>query len=139
MTQIETAAYRRQQILDFLHLNPGAYMGAIGAMLFGDGETRSRHHNTVRTMIEWREIRYEGVPRCRQYWAIVKTTRPPETVKKIREANIGIANGARAKDINRHRMNILGRYVHTPGERPIPNQRGQGAVRRTVYATVMEY
>ena len=110
-------------------------MGDIGRLLFSDGETRSRHHNTVRTMIEWREIRYEGVPRCRRYWAIVKNTRAADTVRTIRQANIRIANGEQRETIKRMAASMLGRYIHTPGEHPLPDQRGQGAVRQTVYAS----
>ena len=53
MIQVEAAAARRQQILDFLLANPGAKMAAIGACLV-ESPSRSRHHNTVHTMIGMR-------------------------------------------------------------------------------------
>lgn len=91
--QVETAALRRQQILDFLAGNPGAKMAAIGACL--ESASRSRHHNTVRTMIERGEIRAEGKPRCRRYWALVKTTRPACEVAQVRLENVRQANQAK--------------------------------------------
>lgn len=124
MNEVETAASRRQHILNFLHANPGARMAAIGACL--KSTSRSRHHNTVHTMIAWGEIRADGKPRCRQYWALVKTTRPACEVEQARLANVVKANKARhAKRVMRQ-MARRARYTHVPG-RPIVNQGGQCA------------
>lgn len=123
MNQVETAAHRRQQILDFLLANPGAKMAAIGACL--ESASRSLHHNTVRTMIEWGEVRVNGKPRCRQYWALVETTRQAGEVERARLANVVKANKARhAKRVMRQ-MARRARYTHAP-DRPIANQGGQG-------------
>lgn len=125
MSQVESAALRRQQILDYLLANPGAKMAAIGACL--GSESRSLHHNTVHTMIEWGEIRVEGKPRCRRYWALVETTRPASEVEQVRLDNVRRANKARQAQRVMRSLRQRGRYVHVPGQ-PIRNQGGQGCV-----------
>ena len=131
MSQVEIAADRRQQILDFLRENPGANMGAIGAHLFGNESPRSRHHNTVQTMIEWDELRYEGKARNRKYWALVETTRSALEVQQARETGIRKKNAALETAAIIRTARGQGRsYIHTPGDRPLPNQGGQGALRR---------
>lgn len=122
MNQVETAARRRQQILDFLATNPGAKMAAIGACL--ESTSRSLHHNTVRTMIEWGEVRVKGKPRCRQYWALVETTRPASEVEQVRLDNVRRANKTRQAQRVMRALRRRGRYVHVPGQ-PLRNQ-GQG-------------
>ena len=134
MSQVETAANRRQTILDFLHANPGSDMGAIGAHLFGDDAPRSRHHNTVHTMIEWGELRFEGKARSRKYWALVETTRSALEVQQARETGIRKKNAERETEAILRTARGNGRsYIHTPGNRPIPNQGGQGAIRCAIY------
>lgn len=131
MNQVETAAHRRQQILDFLRANPGANMGAIGAHLFGDDAPRSRHHNTVHTMIEWGELRFEGKARNRKYWALVETTRPVLEVQQARETGIRKKNAElEVAAILRTARGNGSSYIHRSGDRPIPNQGGQGAGNR---------
>ena len=124
MTELETAASRRQQILNFLHANPGAKMAAIGACLVDESASRSRHHNTVHTMIEWGEVRAAGKPRCHRYWALVETTRPACEVAQVRMANVRKANKDRHVRKIMRRMASRGRYVHA-SDRPIRNQGGQ--------------
>lgn len=125
MSQVETAAARRQQILDFLLANPGAKMAAIGASL--ESASRSRHHNTVRTMIEWGEVRVKGKPRCRQYWALVETTRPASEVEQVKLDNVRRANRAKQAQRVMRALRRRGRYVHVPGQQ-IRSQGGQGAI-----------
>lgn len=113
MSQVEPAARRRQQILDFLAANPGAKMAAIGACL--ESASRSRHHNTVRTMIEWGEIRVKGKPRCRQYWALVETTRTACEVAQVCLDNVIRSNKARHAQRVMRALRRRARYVHVPG------------------------
>ena len=122
MNQAETASSRRQQILDFLRANPGAKMAAIGAGLGDDGASRSRHHNTIRTMIEWGEVRAEGKPRCRQYWALVDMTRPADEVARVRLENVRRANKAKQAQRVMRALRRRGRCVNNP-DRPIAEQR----------------
>lgn len=120
--QVEGAARRRQQILNFLHANPGARMTAIGASLADELPSRSRHHNTIRTMIEWGEVIAAGAPRCRQYWALVDFTRPADEVARARMANIAKANKERRAQRVVRDMRRRGRCVNVP-DRPIAEQR----------------
>lgn len=137
MNQVERAAHRRQQVLDFLNANPGARMGAIGECLFGEMPSRSRHHNTVRTMIDAGEVRFEGVARVRRYWANVKTTRSAADVQLAKEAAINRKN-EEAKVKARITNSSYGIYVHKPGENRHgkPGEGGQGAIRGRVYAGI---
>lgn len=120
--QVETAAARRQSILDFLHANPGAKIAAIAASLGEEGASRSRHHNTIRTMIEWGEVKAEGKPRCRQYWALVDTTRPADEVAQVRLENVSRTNKARHAKKVMQALRRRGRCVNNP-DRPIAEQR----------------
>ncbi|MCK9386059.1 MAG: hypothetical protein M0Q15_15730 [Nevskia sp.] len=134
--QRTTAATRRQAILDFLNANPGAQMGPIGNALFGEGKSRSRHHNTVRVMIEWGEVRFEGDARARRYWATKKTTRTADEVQQACENGIRSKNADRIHEATTRVTNTsLGIYVHIPGEdkHGRPGEGGQGCLRRATY------
>jgi hypothetical protein len=130
----EIAAARRQMILDFLHANPGAKMGVIGTHLFGEKESRSRHHNTIHTMLDWGEVRMEGPARSRKYWALASITRSAVDVHTACMHNADQLNSERRADkVRRAMRSNAGLYVHTPSKHPITNQGGQGALRRTIF------
>lgn len=135
----EFAARRRQLILDLLHAAPGAQMPEIRAHLAAYGDTGNAA-NTLRTMADWRELRFEGDARSRRYYALVATTRSADESVAIREANCAAANAARKREATRRQADgristqpYSGRIVHTSGAHPIPNQGGQGACRPRVY------
>lgn len=132
-TSYEFAARRRQLILDHLNAHPGAQMPDIRAWLSANGDTGNAA-NTLRTMADWSELRFDGDARRRRYYALVETTRSAEESIAIREANLAAANAARQSEATRTAF-LAGaaRTVHTPGKRPIPNQGGQGACRARVY------
>ena len=125
----ETAARRRQMILDCIRATPGAHMGEIGAYLSARGD-HGNASNTVRTMADWRELRFEGVSRTRRYFALVTTTRSAGECVAIREINLAAFNAARHRESS---VPAAARYVHKPGEHPLPDQGGQGSLRAPVY------
>lgn len=139
-SQLEAAALRRQRVLDYLRDHPGSKMDTIGATLFSQGDTRSPF-NTIKTMVDWGEIRYEGTARTRRYWALTTLTRSAEESRRIRLHNAETANVRRHTE--KTAREVRSRYsgqVHTsgattPGGRPIPNQGGQGAVRARVHVS----
>lgn len=126
-SQYDLAATRRQMILDFLHRAPGAMMGEIVAWLARRGDTGNAA-NTMRTMAEWGELRYTGQTRFRRYYPLVKKTRSASESIEIRQENLAAANARRKKEAPAP-ATAPGHYIHKPGERPIPNQGGQGASR----------
>lgn len=132
--QYLVAAARRQLILDYLLDHPGALMGEIGAHLAAHGD-HGNAFNTLRTMADWSELRFEGNARSRRYFALAAKTRSAEECKAIREANLAAANAAKQRNTEaaEARPAEQGRYVHKPGAHPIRNQGGQGAARARVY------
>ncbi len=132
--QLVAAAARRQHILDCLHAHPGADMPAINAWIAAR-DAGADASNTLRTMIDWQEIRHEGDARRRRYFALVETTRSAEECKAMREANLAASNRAkqRAALSAESAQAEPWRHVHRPGKHPIKNAGGQGALRRRVY------
>jgi len=126
-TSYAAAASRRQLILDCLAATPGAPMGEIVAYLSARGDTGSAA-NTVRTMADWRELRFEGTARSRRYFALVATTRSAKKCIAMREASLAAANAAKRREPE----STTG-SVHKPGRHPIKNQGGQGACRARVH------
>lgn len=129
-SQLEIAAERRQRILDFLNRNPGARMDRIGGHLRRLGD-HGNAHNTIRTMAEWGEIRFEGSPRTRRYYAIAGITRSADESREMRIRNVAEANEKRHQAKVVESLSCKG-VVHHPGKHPIPGQGGQGAVRQRV-------
>lgn len=133
--QYRAAAARRQAILDYLACHPGARMGDIGAWLAARGDHGSVG-NTVRTLIDWNEARFEGNSRTRSYYAIARTTRSAEECCQLRDALLAQSNAARAdasgNETTRRRPEPW-RFIHRASETPIPNQGGQGALRQRVH------
>lgn len=131
------AQTRRQRIIDFLLAHPGAHLRDIGAHMATYGDTYTQIANLVLTMIDWREIRYVGRQRGRQYFALATTTRSDDECCAQRNARLAHANDLRRQQKLTQAMSPqnTGRHVHTPGERPLPNQGGQGARRDPVYAS----
>lgn len=128
------AATRRQLILDFLAEHPGATMRKISAWLIANGDTGNAS-NTIRTMCDWREARYEGSHGSRRYYPLVTTTRSAEECKAMREANLAATNAPKHKSAgeSKDQQTEPGRYVHKPGTCRNPNSGGQGACRPHVY------
>ncbi|KVW92635.1 hypothetical protein [Thiobacillus denitrificans] len=120
------AATRRQLILDYLIARPGAVMGEIVAHLAGHGDTGNAS-NTMRTMADWSELRYEGTARSRRYFALAQKSRSAEECKAIREANLSAGNAAKQKNTAEAADIAPGHYRHKPGANPSAG--GQGAVR----------
>lgn len=132
-TSYDTAARRRQMILDFLLANPGALMPNIRAWLAAHGDT-GHASNTIRTMADWSELRFDGESHRRRYFALTETTRSAEESIAMREANLAAANALKKRDAEtRAPASYAGRYIHKPGKHPIPNQGGQGACRASVH------
>lgn len=133
--QLIMAATRRQIILDYLHGNPGARMPEINAWIAVQG-VGGDASNTLRTMAEWQEIRHEGRARSRRYYALVDNTRSAETCKALRYANLSASNQAKRRTAEAEPApgKEPWRTVNRPGDRPpIPNQGGQGALRRRAH------
>lgn len=132
---LEIAAQRRQRILDFLALHPGAKMDKIIAWLraFGDDGNAS---NTIRTMVTWGEARYAGLPCARMYFALQAITRSADESKCTRLKNAEQANADRHQQAitraDRAAQAGTGVYIHKPGSLATANARGQGAVRAKV-------
>lgn len=139
-SQRTESANRRQQILDFLNAHPGSLMGPIGCALFGEGKSRSRHHNTIKNMITLGEVRFDGTFRLRRYYALVATTRSAEEVRVACMGGVAKANHDRHSDAVRRAVSQgPGYYLHIPSDKPIANQGGQGCVRRSVYVNCQQF
>ena len=131
------AQTRRQRILDFLLAHPGAHLRDISAHMAERGDTYAQIANLVVTMIDWREIRYVGRQRGRKFYAAVAATRSDAECCVQRNARLAHANEMRRqqKILQAAASRRPGHDVHHPGDRPLPNQGGQGARRDPIYAS----
>lgn len=125
------AQTRRQQILDFLDVHPGAMLNVIKAHLDSLGNDKSID-GTLRSMIGFSEIVREGGHGQGQYYALATTTRSAVQVLLERERKMksGLGEFNDHSKLQKHRPG-----VHLMGKHPIPNQGGQGALRRDTFAS----
>lgn len=131
------AQARRQRILDFLRAHPGARLIDMAAHMAAHGDTYSQIANLVVTMVDWREIRYAGEQRARQYFALAAATRTDAECCAQRNARLAHANEMRRqqKSMQAAATQRTGGNVHQPGDRPLRHQGGQGARREPIYAS----
>jgi hypothetical protein len=120
MNKLEAAAQNRQRILDYLNRGNRASSARIASALGMRTEAVTR---LVLAMLRLGEVERNGPSRDCTYSALVETTAPAASVRE---------HARRAENEKPARpKGGKGRYIHVPGN-PIPNQGGQGAVRRTV-------
>lgn len=134
-----TAEQRRQTILDFLNANPGAEMTEIRDWLVANGD-RCVPSNTLRTMLDWREMRVDRDAPRHRYYALTATTRRADDILTAHQARLAAANESRRRESEPVQASASRAcYRHKPGDRPIPNQGGQGASRARVYVSCMGF
>lgn len=130
------AQRRRQAILDFLHASPAVALPVITAHMRGLGDDGSMD-NAMRTMLGFGEITYTGGHGRRKYIAIAITTRSAEEVMENRIDKI--AKKTFVENIDKPVRHLPGRYIHHPGDHPIRNQGGQGALRQATHVNCNQF
>ena len=118
MNKYEQAEANRQSILDYLHASPYRTTTDLAVHLGVDTERANR---LIANMVRMGEAARYGKRGSLTFTAIAtKTVSADDIYAKVE----GGLPKARPKQ-------SAGRYIHVPGD-PLPNQGGQGAVRRSV-------
>lgn len=122
----------RQSILDYLHQNPLKSAKQIADDNQG-GMTLNSVESNVRFMTRRKEIEKIGKGRSTRYRAIVaKTVTAAEVVAEMQARKQTVMNEKRAEQSQKRHIEApwIYRSDGHKREHPIPNQGGQGAVRR---------
>ncbi len=135
----KTAQQRRQRVLDFLAANPKSTLPVITAHIRTFGDTSSLD-NTMRTMLAFDEVKFEGGHGKRCYSALARTTRTAAAVLAERERKLLDKHFAHAdSSLSLHGASHPRGKVHLMGSHPIRNQGGQGCLRSAVHVNCQQF
>ena len=111
---------RRQKLLDFLHINPGASLSEITGKLTADS---MRVKRMLVDMAESGEVRREGKRGAMKLYPLTHTT--ADASSKYQAVRSAAEKSVRSRV--KPPVSSPGRIIHTAGSLPIPRQDGQGS------------